>query len=115
MSKKQPKHACSYRVFSGERCDIGGHPCCFHGKVKEEGKWWCSRHVPSVRKAKEKAWRDKLAAKWKADEERWKKQWDRETKIKRLIDVAADLENDPDNSKLHETITLAQELKKEKL
>ena len=47
------EHACSKRVYSGERWDFGGHPCSRKGTVERDGRWWCKQHDPEAMKARE--------------------------------------------------------------
>ena len=56
------KHCCSERVFTGDRMDIGGHPCGVSATVLENDQWWCRRHSKAgLRRARHKAKARRLA------------------------------------------------------
>ena len=57
-------HICSKRVFSGERWDMGGHPCSRKATVERDGKWWCTQHDPAREEARKQA---ALTARQEAD------------------------------------------------
>lgn len=60
------KRACTYRVFTGERSDFGGHTCLLNASVQEDGKWWCKTHAPSAMAARRSA----TTARWDAETRR---------------------------------------------
>ena len=68
------KKKCSYRVFSGERGDIGGHPCMKPFKVTRNGKDFCAFHDPEVVKKRRRVQEAKWAEKSAAQDKRWKKE-----------------------------------------
>lgn len=39
---------------------VGFHPCYHHGKVEEDGKFWCRIHLPSRAKARRDKQSDKM-------------------------------------------------------
>lgn len=47
------RHACSERIFTGARWDMGGHMCSINAKYQDdEGNWWCKRHLPDSKAAR---------------------------------------------------------------
>ena len=60
------KRKCSQHVFSGERGDIGGHPCPISATIERDGKMWCHVHDPVAvqkrRKRQEEGWREEREA-----------------------------------------------------
>ena len=63
MSTK-PLRSCSETVYpSGS---WGGHSCLINASVFEDGKWWCTRHSPSGKRAR----REERQARWEAERER---------------------------------------------
>ena len=68
---------CSFRIFSGERWDFGGHGCSKPAKHERDGRWFCGMHTPEsiqkrreVQKAKVKANRTVQMEKYRRDDER---------------------------------------------
>ncbi len=62
MSKASiDKHWCSATVYGAGLFRSG---CCFQGKYKEGGKYYCGHHLPS-----------RLAEKRKASHDKWQKEW----------------------------------------
>lgn len=56
------EHGCGATVYDGYL----SYPCSRNGKHEENGRWWCTQHLPSNVKAKRdvrnQAWADERAA-----------------------------------------------------
>lgn len=71
MSKERKQ--CFKQVFSGERCDMGGHPCTRNATVFANGNWWCGIHSPEAVAARDKAKRERWDKERALEDAKWER------------------------------------------
>ena len=103
------KSQCTKRVFTGERCDIGGHRC---GRPAKKGSDLCVIHQPDREKAKQDRWERWYQATRKAETEIYAAR----DQIRRLVEKHPDFRKFVERRKgAEDALKEAEKIKKEPL